>query len=188
MRIPVFLSYPKPYLQRQEKFINQIKDELCRRGLEPMTLGVTDYDMLAPLKGIRRLMLSSNGLITIAFRRAYIEKGCSRPESDITLSKGSKTTSSDISDTWLTSPFCQIEPAMAFQMGLPILILRENGVIAEGILERDVLGQYLPEFNLDENMDDFFSSEEWRQILSQWCNYVEQVYRRKGNPAYLYKE
>jgi len=36
------------------------------RGLEPRTLGVTDYDMDAPLKAIRRLMLESNGLITIA--------------------------------------------------------------------------------------------------------------------------
>jgi len=42
------------------------------RGLEPRTLGVTDYDMDAPLKAIRRLMLESNGLITIAFKRALI--------------------------------------------------------------------------------------------------------------------
>nr|VFJ88362.1 MAG: hypothetical protein BECKLFY1418A_GA0070994_100411 [Candidatus Kentron sp. LFY] len=42
------------------------------RGLEPRTLGVTDYDMDAPLKAIRRLMLESNGLITIALRRSLI--------------------------------------------------------------------------------------------------------------------
>jgi hypothetical protein len=44
---------------------------------------VTDYDMDAPLTAIRRLMLESNGLLTIAFRRTYVEKGTARLRTDI---------------------------------------------------------------------------------------------------------
>lgn len=85
-------------------------------------------------------MIESNGLLTVAFRRAHIKDGVSKPNSDINEKEYS------ISDEWVTSPYCQIEPAMAFQLGLPILIFREKGVIAEGILERGVTGTYLPEF------------------------------------------
>lgn len=31
---------------------------------------------------------------------------------------------------------------MAVQIGLPVLILRESGVVADGILEKGVLGTY----------------------------------------------
>jgi hypothetical protein len=50
------------------------------RGLEPRTLGVTDYDMDAPMTAIRRLMLESNGLITVAFRRTEVRDG--KPQID----------------------------------------------------------------------------------------------------------
>jgi hypothetical protein len=51
-----------------------LKSILKNRGFEPRTLGVTDYDMQEPLTAIRRLMLESNGLLTIAFRRGFIKK------------------------------------------------------------------------------------------------------------------
>ncbi|WP_237748721.1 hypothetical protein [Streptococcus mutans] len=49
----------------------------------PRTLGITDYDMNAPLTAIRRLMIESNGIITIAFRRNLIRDGISKPDSDL---------------------------------------------------------------------------------------------------------
>lgn len=179
MRISVFLSYPKPYLNRQEEFINRITKYLNERGLEPRTLGVSDYDMDAPLAGIRRLLIESNGLIAVAFRRSYIKEGICRPDSD----NGNET---DISDSWLTSPFSQIEPAMAFQIGLPILILREKGVLADGVLEKGVLGSYMPEFDLNCDFNDYFNSNEWNQIIQKWEGYVRKVVDNKGQPPQLY--
>ena len=69
MAISIFLSYPKPCFGRQKAFVEHINEYLVERGFAPRTLGVTDYDMDAPLTAIRRLMLESNGLLTIAFRR-----------------------------------------------------------------------------------------------------------------------
>ena len=70
-KIPIFLSYPKPFNSNQKMFINKICEYLRNQGLEPCTLGITDYDMDEPLKAIRRLLLESNGLLAVAFRRNY---------------------------------------------------------------------------------------------------------------------
>lgn len=180
MKTSVFLSYPQPYLKRQEDFVRLIIKYLRERGFEPRTLGVTDYDINEPLAAIRRLMLESNGLITIAFRRSLIKSGISKPESDIGKS------ACQLTGNWLTSPYCQIEPAMAFQLGLPILILKEKGVIPEGILEKGVTGTYLPEFNLEDSVSEYLDSEEWRQLIGKWEGYVRNVSENKGRPPKLY--
>jgi hypothetical protein len=181
MRIPVFLSYPKPHWRRQQALIDRLETYLRSRGLEPRTLGVTDYDMDAPLKAIRRLMLESNGLITVAFRRTLIVEGRSRPEPDLPDTKESL-----IQRTWLTSPYCQIEPAMAYQLGLPTLILRERGVHQEGLLEKGVVGTYMPEFSLEVDSTDYFDSPEWNDLIGKWEGYVRAVVDKKGSPPQLY--
>jgi hypothetical protein len=137
--------------------------------------------MDVPLKSIRRLMTESNGLITIAFGRTFIIKGAARYGTDIPEQK-----ESTIENKWLTSPWSQIEPAMAYQLGLPILILREKGVLEEGILERGVVGLYLPEFDLDKPLDEYFSSPEWHAVIGKWEGYVRAVVEKRGNPPQLY--
>lgn len=180
MKESIFLSYPKPYLKRQKEFINKISDYLESRNFMPRTLGITDYDMNAPLTAIRRLMIESNGIITIAFRRNLIRDGISKPDSDLNQK------SCSLKEKWLTSPYCQIEPAMAFQLGLPILIFREKEVIADGILEIGALGINMPEFDLDDSIDNYFESEEWKQLMKQWESSVMKVVEAKGCPPKLY--
>ncbi len=177
MKHSIFLSYPRPYNGKQENFIKQVSEYLVVRGFEPRTLGVTDYDTTAPLNTIRRILNESNGLITFAFRRTIIDNGRIRPHTKH---------EEKISNQWLTSPFCQIEPAMAYQMGLPILILRELGVIADGILEKGVVGSYMPEFNLNDSNNKYLESEEWNQIINQWESQVRTVIKKKGEPPQLY--
>jgi hypothetical protein len=181
MRISVFLSYPKPSFTKQKEFIEKATGFLQNRGFEPRTLGVTDYDMDAPLKAIRRLMLECNGVITIAFRRYFIEKGTARFQTDIENLK-----EAPIGGTWLTTPWSHIEPAMAYQIGLPVLILREKGVLDDGMLERGVVGLYMPEFDLDQPMDKYFAAAEWNDMIGRWEGYVRVIVDRKGTPPQAY--
>ena len=181
MNIPIFLSYPKPFLKQQQNFIEKVTQHLCERNFDPRTLGVTDYDVAEPLTAIRRLMLESNGVLVIAFRRYKIIEGKANPCSDI-----DGVSQYEISNQWQTSPWCQIEPAMAFQIGLPILIMREKGVLADGILEKGVLGTYMPEFDLDSPVDAYFKSQQWKQLISIWEGYVRRVIENKGQPPLLY--
>lgn len=181
MAISIFLSYPKPCFGRQQEFIANVDKYLRSRGFEPRTLGVTDYDMDAPLTAIRRLMLESNGLITIAFRRTYVASGTARLRTDITSLR-----ESSIDNTWLTTPWAHIEPAMAYQLGLPVLIFREAGVMADGVLEKGVVGLYMPEIDLDVGPDHYFHSAEWNAIIGRWEGFVRAVVDRKGRPPALY--
>ncbi|MEG3085637.1 hypothetical protein U1707_18505 [Sphingomonas sp. PB2P12] len=182
MRVPVFVSRPTPHLSTQKEFVDQFLDELRRRGFEPLTLGPgSSYDYGAPLIGIRRILTHCCGLVSIAFRRTYAP----------TITKYSGANLEHISEAsdeevWFTSPYCQIEPAMAFQIGLPILILREEGVLAEGVLEKGITGLYLPEFTTAEGSS-FISGVECRGLLDQWGGYVRTVYNRRGEPPNLYE-
>ncbi|MCG9750033.1 hypothetical protein L1D54_06050 [Vibrio brasiliensis] len=177
MGTSIFLSYPNAYTRSQLDFISMLSDYLIGRGYSPRTLGVTDYDMDAPLKSIRRLMSESNGLITVAFRRYYVVQGSSKPGA---------SSEQDISRQWFTSPYSHIEPAMAFQLGLPVLILRESKVIADGLLDKGVLGTYMPEFNLDDSSDTYLNSREFNQLIKKWESQVERVVENRGNPPSLY--
>jgi hypothetical protein len=67
MSISIFLSYPKPCFGRQKHFVDRVIAYLQQRGFAPRTLGVTDYDMDAPLTAIRRLMLESCGEIRVKY-------------------------------------------------------------------------------------------------------------------------
>jgi len=181
MKVPVFISRPNPHLSAQLAFINQFIAELQARGFEPLTLGPgSSSDFEAPLVGIRRLLTHCCGLVSIAFRRTHAPTATKYPGADI--AGMSETTNGDL---WLTSPYCQIEPAMAFQLGLPILILREEGVLAEGVLEKGVTGLYLPEFNLSAGQA-YITGEAFRRLLDQWGSRVQAVYRRRGDPPKLY--
>ena len=181
MPIPVFLSYPNPHTRQQAGFIDLLTGYLHSRGLEPRTLGVTDYDMDAPLTAIRRLMLESNGLITVALRRTLITAGTVRAGADL---DGAVET--EVKDLWVTSPYCHIEPAMAYQLGLPVLILRERHVIADGLLERGVIGTFMPEIDLSRPLDKYFASAEWNGLIGKWEGLVRAVVAAKGQPPRLY--
>ena len=75
---------------------------------------------------------------------------------------------------------------MAYQIGLPILILREKGVMDDGILEKGIVGVYMPEFDLDNSLDAYTSSGEWKGLIGKWEGFVRSVVDRKGNPPSLY--
>lgn len=178
MAIPIFLSYPKPHSQIQFTFISKLCDSLKNKGMEHRTLGVNEYDMGSPLKAIRRLMLESDGLIVIAFKRLYIERGTYRYDPDLT-----NILTERVESLWLTSPYCQIEPAMAYQLRLPILVLREQGVRPEGILEQGIVGTYIPEFSLDEHASNYFESPEWQALFKKWESQVRVVVNSKRSTA-----
>jgi hypothetical protein len=75
---------------------------------------------------------------------------------------------------------------MAYQLGLSVLILREKGVIEDGVLEKGVVGLYMPEFDVEQPIEEYFLSAEWNGIIGKWESHVRSVVYRKGNPPQLY--
>jgi hypothetical protein len=165
---PIFLSHPTPHLKKQEDFISNLSLLLQHRGLCARTVKLSHCSIEEPLHLIRQAMSECNGLIAVAFKRTLITNGIIKPGCD----NGSVT--STINSKWLSSPYSHIEPAMAFQIGLPVLILKEKEIIPEGILEKEIPGIYLREFILEENI-----SIGINEIIKKWEWHVKRGAEKK---------
>ena len=44
----------------------------------------------------------------------------------------------------------------------------------------------MPEFDLDNSLDAYTSSGEWKGLIGKWEGFVRSVVDRKGNPPSLY--
>jgi hypothetical protein len=168
-------------MRAQKEFLDELCRKLGERGLEPRTVGDTDFGM-QPLEEIRGVMMECNGLLSVALRRVIVRDGEDRPDRELDTRVAPITPG-----TWLTTPYSHLETAMAFQLGLPILVIVERGVRQEGALEPGVLVMDPPEFDADPSgRDRFFASHKWRQLFATWEGHVREVVRTKRRPPVLY--
>ncbi|MGX5390062.1 hypothetical protein [Bacillus thuringiensis] len=115
-RIPVFLSTVNTLNQLQQQFLDRLILKIEQALLFPRTIPRSDQYPESPLTSIRRMILSSYGLIAINFQRFFVQ--------------GIKTNVGPFQPTepfWEGTPFSQIEPSMGYQYGLPLLLIRETG-------------------------------------------------------------
>jgi hypothetical protein len=182
MGINVFLSYSVPLFSRQVRFLAVMGEHLQQQGFEARTLGVTDLNGNAPLKVIRRVLLESNGLVTIAFRRTEILDGRFYES----RGRSGRPAALPFHGQWTTSPYCHIEPVMADQLGLPVLILCEAGVVADGVLRPGALNSEVHSFDLGRPPTTFFRSVQWQTAARDWEHDVRSVVRAKGDPRSFY--
>ncbi|HEX9058763.1 MAG TPA: hypothetical protein VF941_01135 [Clostridia bacterium] len=179
-KIPVFLSYARPYNNLQQVFLDRIISNIQRGLLFPRTLGRSDQYTIEPLPSIRRMMLSSFGLLAVAFRRVFVTNAVSRPG---TVQEQTFT------DFWLTSPYLQIEPSMAFQVGLPIMLMVEDGVstnnVFGGVLEQGAGPFNIIRFSINDldSIENFFNNNVfWKETFEDWVGQVRCYYQRKTEP------
>lgn len=167
--IPIYLSYPTPHTSLQESFIRALKKDLKKRGFYPRNMGTSEYSMDAPLTAISRAMIEVQGCLCVAFRRVYIENAIMKKGANVS---GEKQIHRE--QYWYTSPFVHIEPAMAFQMQLPVLLFREKDVYCEGMLDPAIRGMYIPEFELsaEEPVSIFFESQMYVQLIEEFAKKV----------------
>ncbi|MGG1636062.1 hypothetical protein MHH56_18865 [Paenibacillus sp. FSL K6-3182] len=165
-RIPIFLSTTNSVNDLQGQFLNRLITEIEDALLFPRTLPVSEQYPESILTNIRRLVFSSYGLLAINFRKFFVE---------ILQSNVGQPPSS--TPFWEGSTFSQIEPAMAFQFGIPILLVREkgtdvnNGVWAGGITPLNIFIDWDSD---NQSVDDFFNSVQWREVFANWTAEVRK--------------
>jgi len=169
--IEVYVSHPFPHQLVQRDFIGCLQRELIARGLAPYTISAVESVEGPPLAAIRSRIIESYGLIVVAFRRMWVERGMIRKNSE-----NPALPAVEVSRSWLTSSYCQIEPAMAYQMSLPILVLREHGIRPEGFLDHAADVLKAPEIDLRESPFHYFRSDGWASILGEWEALVRHSY------------
>ncbi len=173
-RIPVFLSHPSRLNSIQQEFVDAIISKIREALLFPRTLPVTEQYPETPLTNIRRMMLSSYGFISLNLnqRQVYIiQNNLGQPQNQFALEG---------------SPFAQIEPAMAYQYGLPILLIREAGVEQSGIWSFGIGPFLILEWDPTRSLEDFFTSNAWLEIFQNWISQVRNGFYLQTQPEFQY--
>ncbi|MDY6228532.1 hypothetical protein [Clostridium sp.] len=173
-RIPVFLSHPSKLNSKQREFVEIIIKEIRKALFFPRTLPNTEQYPETPLTNIRRMILSSYGFIALDLAQIEVR----------TLQNNLRQ--SIDSTTWEGSPFAQIEPAMAYQFGLPMLLIRESTVEKIGIWSYGITPFLLLEWNPNLPLSDFFNSSAWLEIFQNWISQVRNGYYLQTQPQFKY--
>jgi len=123
----VFVSVGGTANDAQEAFVQAVERRLRAEGLVPHTVGRNTFSNDAPLKTVTELLDRCVGTVVIALERSYFPSG---------LDKRGGPKEAALSDVRLPTPWNQIEAAMAFSRGHPLMVIVEHGLKSEGLLER----------------------------------------------------
>ncbi|MEC1716227.1 hypothetical protein [Schinkia azotoformans] len=174
-RIPVFFSHqnlfalggPNPPFTDQQQFIIRMFKEIKKVLLFPRTLPNTEQYPDTTLENIRTMINSSYGLAAA-----------------LLVPTGPTPTGEPY------SPLLQIEPSMAYQRGLPLLLVIERAMQdrANGIWT----GQPAPFtpivwFSSTTSVDQFFDSVQWKEALHMWAGQVRSGYFAETGPEFEYR-
>jgi hypothetical protein len=125
--LDVFVSVGGTATAEQEAFIRAVEDRLRSEGLVPHTVGRNTFSSDAPLKTVTELMDKCSGTVVIALERSYFATG---------IEKRGGPKEAALTDVRLPTPWNQIEAAMSYARGLPLMVIVEAGLKSEGLLER----------------------------------------------------
>jgi hypothetical protein len=125
----VFISIGGRYTSQQEAFLDSLLQFLEGCGVTPRVMNKTrkDYPTGNPLISISQIMKECHGVIIVAFERKFFPEGVENRSSDNEI---------PLHDLRITTPWNQIEAAIAFARELPIIVLAEHGLHPEGLLEQ----------------------------------------------------
>lgn len=123
--VKVFVSAGTPGDASQESFRDAVIAFVAAAGFEPRLLTDRDWDRLNPLRGVRRAMDECNGAIVVAYARYRFPSG-------IELRRGGSRQLQDVS---FPTAWNQIEAAMAYERGLPLLVIAQSGLKEDAFLE-----------------------------------------------------
>ncbi|WP_432776075.1 hypothetical protein AAFJ72_03520 [Brevibacillus gelatini] len=174
-RIPVFFSHQnlftlgpsQPPFSQEQQFIIRMFKEIKKVLLFPRTLPNTDQYPNTTLENIRTMINSSYGTAAV-------------------LLKPTRSTSQGEP----YSPFLQIEPTMAFQYGLPLLLVKQDTIAAGGVWgDAGPLAPFTPLTWFSSSgvtVDEFFDSVQWKEALQNWAGQVRSGYFIQTGPEFKY--
>lgn len=178
-RIPIFLSTTTHLNDKQQQFQNRLILEIENALLFPRTLPLSESYPEIILTDIRRLVSSSYGMLAVNFRRFFVEI--------VNTNVGPPPSTTPF---WEGSVYSQVEPSMAFQFGLPLLLVREdntdenNGIWAGGIAP---LNTFIIWDSENQTVDEFFSTIEWREAFANWSAEVRNAYYIQTEPKFKFR-
>jgi hypothetical protein len=156
----VFVSVGRTSTPEQEAFVSAIERYMTHSGLLPQALGRNYWSSQQPLRAIDELMSECSGVAIVGFERLQVLHAIER--------RGSAE-ERRVADVSLPSVWNQLEAAMAYVRGLPLLVLVQDGLRAEGLLEPGY-DWYVKRLPLGAHAVD---DREFRGIFEDWRLRVE---------------
>ncbi|MDH7460136.1 hypothetical protein QEG73_02560 [Chitinophagaceae bacterium 26-R-25] len=162
----VFLSIGATANTQQEEFVSLIEQRLKTEELSPHTVGRTEFSSDSPLVAVKKLINECSGILVIALERTFFETG---------VEKRGGPHQANLANTKYATPWNQIESSMAYIKGLPILVIVEEGVRAEGLLEK---GYDWYVMTVAPNAQSL-TTQEFNGVLSDWKKKVVEFANTK---------
>jgi len=158
--VDVFLSVGRTSTDDQERLVASLEATLRSLEVAPRTVGRNDFSSKAPLKRIEEVLGECHGTVVLAFERSWAPSVTSRRGSvDQAL----------LSEVRLPTVWNQIEAALSYGKGLPLLVIVETGLLPEGLLEARY-DWYVQTIPMDVTA---LQTNEFRAVLADWIRQVE---------------
>lgn len=160
----VFVSVGTGLNPQQEAFVSAVEARLRAVGVTPCSIGRNTFSASAPLQAVVELMDRCQGAVVIALERFHFEQGIERRGGDKERGIGPAN---------LPTAWNQIEAAMAYGRGLPLMVLVDEQLRCDGLLEKGN-DWHVQELPVDPNA---LNSASFAGVLESWR---ERVMSRQG--------
>ena len=164
-RIPVFVSSPTLLSPNQAVVRKYMTELLMSEGLEPRTLGSSDFGIDFPLKEVHSVAKHCSGGVILGFKQMIAENLIVKPET----SRQEK-----VKDVSFPTPWNNLEAGVLFALQLPLVVFREEGVCG-GVFDpgaSEVFVQDLPSSSPSDRQDQLI-----RTVIQNWVGKVRAHYR-----------
>jgi hypothetical protein len=162
----IFISVGGTANEKQESFVSAIEARLRSENLVPNTVGRNKFSSDSPLKTIIELLDECSGTIIIALERTYFPSG---------IEKRGGSMETTINEIRIPTPWNQIEAAMAYSKGQPLLLIIEEGLKNEGLIEKGY-DWYIMRVKPDISS---LATPEFNGVLASWKKKVEDYQSNK---------
>lgn len=168
MKISAFLSVGTTHNDKQQNYWDNLVKYLDSKNIKAETLGDNFWSLNSPLIPIQRRMQEVNGAVILAMERFHSKEG--------TYRRGSKE-QKNFKDQYFATVWTQLEGAMAYQLGLPLLILKEKKLVAEGMFDPQIHEWRVNNINLDDPGELFRNP--LKALINTWVQDVQTFYESK---------
>ena len=170
MAIDVFLSAGRPANAQQAEFLEAVERFLRQNGMNPRTPGRTHQGNKQPLKVVAQCMRECEGIVVVAYERIYAA---------VATERRGGTDESTWRDAMVPTVWNQVEGTMAYTLGLPVLVVAQNGLRSEALLESKY-DWNVRWMDLDPQL---LHEEDFRSVFEDWRKDVEVAVKAKAATA-----
>jgi len=139
--LPVFLSVTTPHLPSQRAILARLEAALRDHGLAPYSVRHAPVRSVPPLAAVCEMLSGCVGAVAVAMARRLIVQGV-----DFTGGAEERL----LVNRYTTTIWSHVEIALAFQLGLPILLFKEDRICSEGLLDLPSSTAQIEVFSLEQ--------------------------------------